>query len=96
MDQKIFSGVGNIIKNEVLFILLIHPERKIKNLSRVKVKNLVREAHEYSWKFYEWKKNYELKKHWQIMRKSICPRCGGPVTRKETGKRKRLSHFCPN
>lgn len=94
MDQHIFSGVGNIIKNEVLFIMKIQPERKIKSLSKSQQRQIVYEAQDYSWKFYYWKKNYEFKKHWQIMRKKICPNCGGPVTRKVTGKFKRLSHYC--
>lgn len=94
MDQNIFSGVGNIIKNEVLFLLRLHPERKLKSLSPNKQMQLIREAHSYSWKFYYWKKNFELKKHWLIMRKKVCPNCLGPVTKRETGKKKRLSHYC--
>jgi endonuclease-8 len=94
MDQSVFSGVGNIIKNEVLFLLKYLPQRKVKTLSQKKLLELVREAQDYSWKFYYWKKNYELKKHWLIMRKKICPDCGGPVTRAVTGKRERLSHYC--
>jgi endonuclease-8 len=96
MDQSIFSGVGNIIKNEVLFLLKYLPQRKVDTLSDKKLLEFVREAQDYSWKFYYWKKNYELKKHWLIMRKKTCPNCGGPVTREETGKRKRLSHYCKN
>jgi endonuclease-8 len=96
MDQEIFSGVGNIIKNEVLFILRYLPQRKVKTLSASKLLAFVREAQDYSWKFYYWKKNFELKKHWLIMRKKVCPNCGGPVTRAETGKRMRLSHYCKN
>lgn len=94
MDQDVFAGVGNIIKNEVLFLLRLHPERKVGSLTPKRKIDLIREAHDYSWKFYYWKKNYELKKHWLIMRKKMCPNCLGPVTRRETGKRKRLSHYC--
>lgn len=94
MDQSIFSGVGNIIKNEVLFNLRLNPNQLIGKLTDKKKKELIEETHEYTWKFYEWKKNYELKKHWQIMRKKFCPGCGGPVTREKTGKRERLSHYC--
>lgn len=96
MDQNIFSGVGNIIKNEVLFNLCLRPQVLVKNLTEKQIKNLVNETHEYTWKFYEWKKIFELKKHWQIMRKKICPICGGGVTREVTGKRKRLSFYCEN
>lgn len=94
MNQQIFSGVGNIIKNEIQFILRVRPQRKIKDLSVAKQKKLVYEAQDYSWKFYYWKKNYELKKHWMIMRKKNCFRCGGPVTREVTGKLERISFYC--
>jgi endonuclease-8 len=96
MNQQIFSGVGNIIKNEVQFILKLLPQRKINSLTKSQQRQLVYEAQDYSWKFYYWKKNYELKKHWQIMRKKICPTCEGPVTKEPTGKLKRLSHYCKN
>ncbi|MBX9850900.1 MAG: endonuclease [Cytophagaceae bacterium] len=94
MNQNIFAGVGNIIKNEVLFNLHLHPETLIKDLSSRQIKDLVKEARDYSFKFYEWKKIYELKKHWQIYRKSKCPRCGFPVKIKPTGKGMRRSFYC--
>jgi endonuclease-8 len=94
MDQEIFSGVGNIIKNEVLFLQRLLPQRKVKSSTEKELRALIEETHQYTWKFYEWKKKYELRKHWLIMRKKTCPICGGPVTREETGKRKRLSHYC--
>lgn len=94
MDQDIFSGVGNIIKNEVLFIHHFLPQRKIKTFSDKELKALIETTHAYTWQFYEWKKVFVLKKNWLIMRKKNCPNCGGPVTREETGKRSRLSHYC--
>lgn len=94
MDQAIFSGVGNIIKNEVLFNLHMHPETRIKDLKPAKVKELIREARDYSFRFYEWKKIYQLKKHWKIYKKRICPRCAIPILFKKTGKSDRSSYFC--
>jgi endonuclease-8 len=96
MEQSIFSGVGNIIKNESLFNLRLHPERLISTLSRLEARSLVREAHDYTWKFYAWKQAFVLKKHWRIMRKKICPRCEGKVLHRITGRKRRLSHFCPH
>ena len=32
LDQDIFAGSGNIIKNEVLFRIKLHPENRIENL----------------------------------------------------------------
>jgi endonuclease-8 len=94
MDQDIFGGVGNIIKNEVQFNMRLRPQVKVGKLSQARQLSLIREAHDYAWKFYVWKKNFELKKHWQVMRRKFCAVCGGPVTKEVTGRRKRISHYC--
>jgi len=94
MDQDIFSGVGNIIKNEVLFRIGVHPESKVGKLPVKKLNDLLKEARNYSFDFLKWKRTDELKKHWQIYHKKKCPKCGKDVIRKETGKRKRSSFFC--
>lgn len=95
MDQNIFAGLGNIIKNEVLYRLHIHPETSTGALSRKDQKALVRESRNYCFEFYEWKKKFELKKHWKIFRKRKCPLCKTPCVIKKTGKLQRLSYFCP-
>jgi endonuclease-8 len=94
MDQSIFTGVGNIIKNEVLFNQKIQPDSRIEGLSNIQISSLADEARSYSKNFYKWKKEFSLKKHWQIMRKSVCPRDGTKVTKKKTGKGQRWSFFC--
>jgi endonuclease-8 len=96
LDQTIFTGVGNIIKNEVLFLAKIQPERKVKDLSQAKLKKIVSLIPTYMFQFYEWRKNFELKKHYQIYRQSVCKNCGGKVQRKRTGVRKRISFICPH
>jgi len=95
LDQEIFAGVGNIIKNEVLWRARIHPERKVKNITPSELKNLIAETKKFSLLFYKWRKAFVLRKHLDIYQKSICPRCGTKVERKKTGKRNRISHFCP-
>lgn len=95
LDQDIFAGVGNIIKNESLFLAKINPQEKVNNISDEKLKDLIEITHKFSWQFYEWRKKFELKKHYQIYRKSVCPVCGGKVTRQITGKRARRSFWCP-
>jgi endonuclease-8 len=94
MDQKIFSGLGNIMKNEILFLLKMHPETKIENLSSARQRNLVKTAESYAWQFYAWKKINQLKRNWQIMRKPRCPECKGKVKKRPTGKLARISHYC--
>ena len=95
LDQEIFAGVGNIIKNEVLWRLRIHPEAKVKEIPASKLKELITETKKFSLLFYKWRKVFSLRKHLDIYQKSICPRCGAKVQRAKTGKRKRISHFCP-
>jgi len=94
MDQEIFSGLGNIMKNEIQFRCKVHPERKVGELSSKEQIQLVRQAKQYSHDFYEWKKINQLKRHWLIMRKKTCPVCGRKVIKRPTGKLKRLSHYC--
>lgn len=96
LDQNIFSGVGNIIKNEVLYRIRVHPESKIGKMPAYKINKLVEEARNYSFEFMEWKKKFELKKHWLAHTKKICVRCNLPFIRKHTGTRDRRSFFCFN
>lgn len=94
LDQNIFAGLGNIIKNEVLFLNKIHPSKLIKDISIRKLKNLIKTIKDFSHQFYLWRKAFELKKHYQIYRKSECPRCGRKVKREWTGIRNRISFYC--
>ncbi|CAN5887112.1 endonuclease [soil metagenome] len=96
MDQSIFTGVGNIIKNEVLFRIKVHPESEIMALPLPKRKSLVKEARDYCFDFYKWKKMFELKKHWLIYRSKACPKCNLKVKYKPTGAGERRSFFCEN
>lgn len=96
LDQNIFAGVGNIIKNEVLFRIKVHPESKIGKLPAAKLNALIKEARNYSFDFLKWKKAYVLKKHWLAHTKKICPRCNIPFIKKHLGKTNRRSFFCTN
>ncbi|MEP6645632.1 MAG: endonuclease [Saprospiraceae bacterium] len=96
LHQDIFAGVGNIIKNEVLYRIRVHPESINQKLSEYKLNNMIREARQYSFDFLGWKKQYVLKKHWLAHTKKICVRCKGPIIRKITGKFERRSFFCPH
>ena len=52
MDQDIFTGLGNIMKNEILFNLKQHPETKFESLDPNEQKALVKEARAYGKQFY--------------------------------------------
>lgn len=96
LEQDIFAGVGNIIKNEVLYRVRLHPETAVGNIPDEKLRELIGEAKIYSFEFLEWKKKYELKKHWLAHTKKICLRCDLPIIKKYTGTKKRRSFFCDN
>ena len=94
LNQDIFAGVGNIIKNEVLFCTRIHPLSQTGALPSPKLRALIEEARNYSFEFLAWKKAFVLKKHWLAHTKKVCPRCDIPFKKAHLGKDKRRSFFC--
>lgn len=96
LNQEIFSGVGNIIKNEVLYRIRVHPATKVGDLPQQKLNEMIREAVSYSFDFLEWKKEYTLKKHWLAHTKKTCLRCDLPIHKKYMGKTNRRTFFCEN
>jgi len=96
LEQDLFSGVGNIIKNEVLYRVRIHPESLTGKIPSTKISEIVKEAELYSFDFLKWKKKGELKKHWLAHTKKECLRCNLPMIKKITGVKKRRSFFCEN
>lgn len=96
LDQDLFAGVGNIIKNEVLFRIKVHPLSTVGALPAKQLRQLVEQARQYSFDFYEWKKQFVLKKHWLAHTKRTCPRCQIPLEKAHLGRTNRRSFFCDN
>ena len=96
LDQQIFSGVGNIIKNEVLWLVKLHPETLIKNISAFKFKNLMKEVVDYSFEFLQYKKAGTLSKHWKAYNQKTCSRCKHKIIKLYIGKGKRATYICEN
>lgn len=94
LDQNIFAGVGNIIKNEVLYRIKVHPASKVGALPPAKLTALIKEARNYSFDFLEWKKEYTLRKHWLAHRKTICARDESKIKKEYLGKTNRRTFFC--
>jgi endonuclease-8 len=94
LDQTLFLGVGNIIKNEVLLLAKTLPVRKVKELSPQKLKKITQLTRKYVFQFYEWRKKFELRKHYQIYRQSKCKLCGTKILRMKTGLSNRISFIC--
>ncbi len=95
MDQNIFAGLGNIIKNEVLFRTRIQPESRVDAIPLRKKKELLQDVADYGQLFLEWRQEGTLKKHWQAHTKKACPVCGGKIVKTYAGNAKRRSFYCP-
>lgn len=94
LDQDIFAGVGNIIRNEVLFRIRVDPRSPLGALRPWKLRQLVEEARRYSFQFLEWKKAFVLRKHYRIYNQARCPRDGHPVQRAKLGRWQRRTFWC--
>jgi len=96
LDQHIFSGAGNIFKNEVLFRTRVHPESVVGKIPARKLSEIVKQMHLYAFDFLKWKKAFVLKKHWEVHTRKICPRCDIPLIKEYLGKTKRRTFYCDN
>jgi endonuclease-8 len=94
MDQQIFSGAGNIIKNELMFRARLHPENEIGKIPKRKVTGLLKDAQMFSFEFLKFKKAGTLLKHCQVYKHEYCTVCGGEITVKDGGKSKRRNYYC--
>ena len=94
LDQEIFAGVGNIIKNEVLFRARTSPFALAGHLPLRALKAIVADARTFSFRFLELRRAFALRKNLEIYGRSVCPACGGRVSREVHGTRRRRSFFC--
>lgn len=95
LDQEVFAGVGNIIKNEVLHRIRVAPESQVGALPARKLAQMVEQARAYSFDFLAWKRDFVLRKHWQVHARKTCPRDGTRLSyAKHLGKRQRRAFWC--
>jgi len=94
LDQHIFSGVGNIIRNEALYRAGVHPESLIGKIPAARLKTIVKEARAYSFDFLKWRKEDQLTKNFEVYTRKETRSGGKPVLKKDTGKTKRSSYIC--
>lgn len=93
LDQSIFSGVGNIIKNEALYRAEVHPESLVGKIPDDRIRLIIEEARAYSFDFLRWKKVNQLTKNFEIYRRKESKSTAKPVEKKNTGKTKRSSYI---
>ncbi|MEO7071556.1 MAG: DNA-formamidopyrimidine glycosylase family protein [Rhodanobacter sp.] len=94
LDQTIFAGVGNIMKNEVLYRIRVHPLSEVGALSTWKLGQLVQQARAYAFEFLAWKRAFVLRKHWLVHNQRCCPRHDIRLQHAHLGHTRRRSFFC--
>ncbi len=81
MDQEVFAGVGNMIKNEALFRARIHPLSRTDRIPIDKISELLRHTREFSLELYEVERKQEdISQIFEIYRSKRCRVCGGRVS----------------
>lgn len=102
MNQELFPGVGNIIKNESLYLARINPNRKLRSLSERDIKKIVTSLRKFSNKFYKAEKAHPGYKalrssdYLNVYLGGKCPKTGEKIIRRQIGKLKRMTMWCPS
>lgn len=106
LNQSMFPGVGNILKNEALFACKISPVRPLKKLTVAILKCMITRLQEVANAMFitdqmyqkthamqGWKKLQDTV--YKIYRKKMCPLCKGAITMKYLGTTHRRTYWCP-
>jgi endonuclease-8 len=94
LDQHILAGVGNKIKNEVLFRAHVHPLSIVGEIPDKELRKLVDECVKLSLEYLEWKREETDNDHWKVYKKTECPRDYIPLLKEKIGKSGRSCYFC--
>ncbi|MEP6584108.1 MAG: DNA-formamidopyrimidine glycosylase family protein [Ginsengibacter sp.] len=92
MDQKIFSGVGNKIRNEALYRAGIHPQSIAGKIPAVKISRLIKEVVKYARLFYNELETNGTNKSFAVYQQEYAAD-GSEVTMKILTKSKRKIFF---
>ena len=99
LDQRYISGLGNILRNEILYRCGIHPEKKTEELSDDEIRHIINVATNLSKEWLELKiEGKRLKPLLKVYNKyrGICPRCGSKIifyVQEDVG---RKTFICPS
>jgi endonuclease-8 len=96
MDQDILPGVGNIIRNEVLFTARVHPASPSRCIPAPVLTGLLEAIRDFSFTWYRYDaEGRRIHQALRIYRKKTCPECGGRVESGKTSSLERISFWCP-
>lgn len=94
LDQHMLAGVGNGIKNEVLYRRLVHPESEVGAIPALVLQKLVLACVQFSFEYLDGLRNNNAKDLWQVYQQKLCHRDGLPLQMERIGKGGRSSYFC--
>jgi endonuclease-8 len=95
-DQAILPGVGNIIRNEALFIARVHPASPSGCIPAEALARLLGVVRDFSFLWYRCDaEGTRINPHLKVYRKKACPGCGGRVESGRTASLGRISFSCP-
>jgi len=97
LDQRIFNGIGNILRNEILFRARVNPERLVKDLDEREIEAIADFTKELCYRFLELKRRGKgIKNMLLVYNKKKCPICGGGLKFYRQQPNSRKTFVCPN
>jgi len=94
LDQNVLAGVGNGIKNEVLFRRQIHPESLVGEIPDTALKKLIEACVSLSSEYLHWKRDGTSNDHWQVYKQKVCFRDHIALRKEKIGKSGRTCYYC--
>jgi endonuclease-8 len=94
IDQDIFNGLGNKGVNKVLYRTKVHPASTVGALSPAKKKELIKEAVDFSFDYFDWEQKEVAKEKFSVYLKKICPVNGTALKNEKIGTNGRKCNYC--
>ena len=95
LDQHVFAGIGNILRNEILFRARVNPERFVKELKEDEIKRIITHVYELSHAFLKRKiEGKGIKDLLMVYNKKFCPICGRKLIFYRQHENKRKTFYC--
>jgi endonuclease-8 len=96
LDQAVFMGVGNKMKNEILWNLRVHPLESVAALDADARRGLAGETRAFAHLFYDTiAAGASIDTRTAVYKKKTCPRCGSRLVREHLGATPRVCFTCP-
>jgi endonuclease VIII len=94
LDQNVLAGVGNKLKNDVLFRKQVHPESVVGEIPQKVLQGLINECVNLSFQYLNAKREGSDAELWQVYKRTECPRDHVPIQKQKIGKGNRSCYFC--